>query len=91
MLNLFLALLLSSFGASNLSAAGGADGDTNKLTEAFSRIGRFRRWIKKSLLNGLICVKNRVVLCFTRQVIERRSKIHLYLISLKVCNLRTTK
>ena len=42
-LNLFLALLLSSFGASNLSAAGGVDDDTNKLSEAWKRIGRFRR------------------------------------------------
>ncbi|RXG73582.1 Sodium channel protein para [Armadillidium vulgare] len=51
-LNLFLALLLSSFGASNLSAPQ-SDGDTNKLAEAFDRIGRFKRWIKRSILNGL--------------------------------------
>ena len=36
-LNLFLALLLSSFGASNLSAADAGDDATNKLTEAFNR------------------------------------------------------
>ncbi|CAL8126446.1 unnamed protein product [Orchesella dallaii] len=46
-LNLFLALLLSSFGASNLSSPQ-ADAETNKLTEAFHRIGRFSRWIKYS-------------------------------------------
>ena len=34
-LNLFLALLLSSFGASNLSGATSEDDGTNKLTEAF--------------------------------------------------------
>ncbi|XP_018330937.1 sodium channel protein para isoform X3 [Agrilus planipennis] len=44
-LNLFLALLLSNFGSSNLSA-GTADNDTNKIAEAFDRIGRFIDWIK---------------------------------------------
>ncbi|CAG7823253.1 unnamed protein product [Allacma fusca] len=51
-LNLFLALLLSSFGASNLSAPT-ADAETNKLAEAFNRIGRFIRWIK-SLIRRLV-------------------------------------
>lgn len=44
-LNLFLALLLSNFGSSNLSAPT-ADNDTNKIAEAFDRIGRFIGWIK---------------------------------------------
>ncbi|XP_028134019.1 sodium channel protein para [Diabrotica virgifera virgifera] len=44
-LNLFLALLLSNFGSSSLSAPT-ADNDTNKIAEAFVRIGRFSRWIK---------------------------------------------
>ncbi|ODM91691.1 Sodium channel protein para, partial [Orchesella cincta] len=43
-LNLFLALLLSSFGASNLSSS--PDAETNKIAEAFGRIGRFIRWVK---------------------------------------------
>jgi hypothetical protein len=47
-LNLFLALLLSSFGASSLSAPQ-ADAETNKLAEAFNRIGRFTRWIKSGI------------------------------------------
>lgn len=47
-LNLFLALLLSNFGSSNLSAPT-ADNDTNKIAEAFDRIGRFIRWIKASV------------------------------------------
>ncbi|XP_071512580.1 sodium channel protein para isoform X17 [Panulirus ornatus] len=51
-LNLFLALLLSSFGASNLSAPQ-SDGETNKLAEAFDRIARFKAWVKRSVLNGL--------------------------------------
>ena len=79
-LNLFLALLLSSFGASNLSAAGGGTDDTNKLTEAFSRIGRFNRWIKKGVIHGLVFVKNQIVNCFTRQVNARRSKHQHYFV-----------
>ncbi|XP_011504558.1 PREDICTED: sodium channel protein para [Ceratosolen solmsi marchali] len=49
-LNLFLALLLSNFGSSNLSAPT-ADNDTNKITEAIDRISRFIGWIKRSILN----------------------------------------
>ncbi|XP_065166084.1 sodium channel protein para isoform X6 [Atheta coriaria] len=49
-LNLFLALLLSNFGSSNLSAPA-ADNDTNKIAEAFDRIGRFSAWIKSSIRN----------------------------------------
>lgn len=45
-LNLFLALLLSNFGSSNLVQP--ADNDTNKIAEAFDRIGRFINWIKAS-------------------------------------------
>ncbi|XP_018568934.1 sodium channel protein para isoform X2 [Anoplophora glabripennis] len=47
-LNLFLALLLSNFGSSSLSAPT-ADNDTNKIAEAFDRIGRFIKWIKASV------------------------------------------
>ncbi|XP_063929407.1 sodium channel protein para-like isoform X9 [Zophobas morio] len=49
-LNLFLALLLSNFGSSSLSAPT-ADNDTNKIAEAFDRIGRFTRWTKASVLH----------------------------------------
>lgn len=45
-----MALLLSNFGSSNLSAPT-ADNDTNKIAEAFERIGRFINWIKSSLLH----------------------------------------
>nr|XP_042894950.1 sodium channel protein para isoform X2 [Parasteatoda tepidariorum] len=51
-LNLFLALLLSSFGASNLSQAPAGD-DTKGIAEAFNRIGRAKRWVKNKLL-GLL-------------------------------------
>ncbi|KAF2359711.1 Sodium ion transport-associated [Trinorchestia longiramus] len=51
-LNLFLALLLSSFGASNLSAPAG-DGEPNKIAEAFDRIARFKAWVKRSIMNVL--------------------------------------
>ncbi|XP_026827703.1 sodium channel protein para isoform X3 [Ooceraea biroi] len=51
-LNLFLALLLSNFGSSNLSAPT-ADNDTNKIAEAIDRIARFIKWIKQNILNVL--------------------------------------
>ncbi|XP_043470788.1 sodium channel protein para isoform X7 [Leptopilina heterotoma] len=51
-LNLFLALLLSNFGSSNLSAPT-ADNDTNKIAEAIDRIARFIGWVKQSVLNLL--------------------------------------
>lgn len=54
MLNLFLALLLSSFGASNLSQAPAGD-DTKGIAEAFNRIARGKRWVKNKLL-GLLKV-----------------------------------
>ncbi|XP_069697315.1 sodium channel protein para isoform X12 [Periplaneta americana] len=49
-LNLFLALLLSNFGSSNLSAPT-ADNETNKIAEAFDRFSRFFNWIKRSALS----------------------------------------
>lgn len=49
-LNLFLALLLSNFGSSNLSAPT-ADNDTNKIAEAIDRIARFINWVKRNILN----------------------------------------
>ena len=71
-LNLFLALLLSSFGASNLSAAGGTDNDANKLTEAFNRIGRLRRWIKKWAGRAMTCITQSCIECCRRQISARR-------------------
>lgn len=58
-LNLFLALLLSNFGSSNLSAPT-ADSDTSKIVEAFDRIGRFINWIKTSILQFLKAIKNKI-------------------------------
>lgn len=58
-LNLFLALLLSNFGSSNLSAPT-ADSDTSKIVEAFDRIGRFINWIKSNILKGLKAIKAKV-------------------------------
>ena len=75
MLNLFLALLLSSFGASNLSAAGAVDDDTNKLAEAFDRIGRFRRWVKKLIVRGLCSLRDKIINCFRSQLSSRRGKL----------------
>ena len=66
-LNLFLALLLSSFGASNLSAPQ-VDNDTNKLTEAFNRISRFKRWVKRSIMKGLRMLRSKL----TNQISDQR-------------------
>ncbi|XP_021933650.1 sodium channel protein para isoform X5 [Zootermopsis nevadensis] len=49
-LNLFLALLLSNFGSSSLSAPT-TDNETNKIAEAFDRFSRFFNWIKRNALN----------------------------------------
>ena len=67
-----MALLLSSFGASNLSAAGGTDNDANKLTEAFNRIGRLRRWIKKWVGRAMTCITQSCIECCRRQISARR-------------------
>ena len=74
-LNLFLALLLSSFGASNLSAGGGGDDDNSKLSEAFNRIGRFRRWVKNIVGRTFINVKDRILECCQRQISARRGRV----------------
>lgn len=58
-LNLFLALLLSNFGSSSLSAPT-ADQETNKIAEAFNRISRFKKWVKSSIMNGLKKIKNKI-------------------------------
>ena len=59
MLNLFLALLLSSFGASNLSS-GPEEGEPNKLAQAIDRIDRFIAWVKRSIKAGIMAVINKV-------------------------------
>ncbi|XP_031636806.1 sodium channel protein para isoform X42 [Contarinia nasturtii] len=68
-LNLFLALLLSNFGSSSLSAPA-ADQDTNKIFEAFNRIGRFQRWIKQGICNALKSIKNKL----TNQISDQPGK-----------------
>ncbi|XP_066584602.1 sodium channel protein para isoform X5 [Prorops nasuta] len=65
-LNLFLALLLSNFGSSNLSAPT-ADNDTNKIAEAIDRIARFIKWIKRNVLNLLKMVRAK----FTNQISDQ--------------------
>lgn len=52
-LNLFLALLLASFGASNLSAPSSDSADTKKLQEAFDRFSRGSKWIKNKMMQLL--------------------------------------
>ena len=72
-----MALLLSSFGASNLSAAGGTDNDANKLTEAFNRFGRLKRWIKKWIGRLLTCLTQSCIECCRRQISARRGKLKI--------------
>lgn len=48
-LNLFLALLLASFGASNLSSPQADNVDTKKLQEAIARFSRFGCWLQRRL------------------------------------------
>jgi hypothetical protein len=50
-LNLFLALLLSSFGASSLSSPSTESADTKKLQEAFDRFSRAHKWIKGKVIS----------------------------------------
>lgn len=52
-LNLFLALLLASFGASNLSSPQADNVDTKKLQEAIGRFSRFARWTRRKIGNTL--------------------------------------
>ena len=76
-MNLFLALLLSSFGASNLSGANNDEDGTNKLTEAFNRIGRFKRFIKNLIVRGLNFLKDKILDCFRRSLtLERGESRH---------------
>ncbi|XP_033734222.1 sodium channel protein para-like isoform X6 [Pecten maximus] len=53
-LNLFLACLLSAFGADSLQDSGTEEAEPNKLLEAISRFKRFGSWVK---VNIIVCVK----------------------------------
>nr|AKH03687.1 voltage-gated sodium channel alpha subunit LNav14a21+ [Lymnaea stagnalis] len=52
-LNLFLALLLSSFGSESLSRSESAD-EPNKIAEAIDRFKRFGNWVKVKII---VCIK----------------------------------
>lgn len=78
-LNLFLALLLSNFGSSNLSAPA-ADSDTNKIAEAFDRISRFINWVKMNILNFLKMIKNKL----TNQISDQATHCKSYSVSLEI-------
>lgn len=67
-LNLFLALLLSNFGSSSLSAPT-ADNDTNKIAEAFNRIGRFKKWVKRNIADCFKLIRNKL----TNQISDQPS------------------
>ncbi|XP_074640062.1 sodium channel protein para-like [Tubulanus polymorphus] len=64
-LNLFLALLLSSFGAESLQASQSAD-EPNKMQEAADRVSRFLNWAKVKLsqcFKGVIKKKRAIPPC----------------------------
>ncbi|KAL9871761.1 sodium voltage-gated channel paralytic isoform 9-T19 [Glossina fuscipes fuscipes] len=67
-LNLFLALLLSNFGSSSLSAPT-ADNDTNKIAEAFNRISRFKNWVKRNIADCFKLIRNKL----TNQISDQPS------------------
>ena len=73
-MNLFLALLLSSFGASNLSGATSDEDGTNKLTEAFKRISRFKLFVKKLILKSFAFIKDRSIECFRKSLSLERGE-----------------
>ncbi|KAF8791824.1 Sodium channel protein para like protein [Argiope bruennichi] len=70
-LNLFLALLLSSFGASNLSQAPSDTADTKKLQEAIDRFTRGFRWVKNILLQILKSIRAK----FTNQIADQGTEM----------------
>lgn len=70
-----MALLLSNFGSSSLSAPT-ADQDTNKIAEAFARIGRFVDWIKRSVGNFFKSIKNKLTNQISDQPPGERTQHH---------------
>ncbi|GIX70910.1 sodium channel protein [Caerostris extrusa] len=71
-LNLFLALLLSSFGASNLSQAPSDTADTKKLQEAIDRFTKFFNWVKNVLLRILKSIRAKL----TNQIADQGTEMH---------------
>ena len=67
-------MLLSSFGASNLSGATSDEDGTNKLTEAFKRISRFKLFAKKLILKSFAFIKDRSIECFRKSLSLERGK-----------------
>ena len=60
-LSLFLALLLSSFGASSLSSPSTDSADTKKLQEAFDRFSRAHKWMKRKVISLFTLFKVSIV------------------------------
>lgn len=82
-LNLFLALLLSNFGSSSLSAPT-ADQETNKIAEAFNRISRFKKWVKSSIANGLKKLKNKITNQISVQPSGKKSWLCLCVVYIRI-------
>jgi len=58
-LNLFLALLLSSF--SDMGGGGDEDDEPDKMAIAFGRFGTFKRFLIRSIKNFFVFLKNKIV------------------------------
>ncbi|GFT37955.1 sodium channel protein para [Nephila pilipes] len=74
-LNLFLALLLSSFGASNLSQAPSDTADTKKLQEAIDRFSRGFNCLKNLLLRILKSIRAKLTNQIADQGTEMREDL----------------
>nr|XP_042895936.1 sodium channel protein para [Parasteatoda tepidariorum] len=74
-LNLFLALLLSSFGASNLSQAPSDTADTKKLQEAIDRFSRASNWVKNLIFRILKSVRAKLTNQIADQATDRRDDL----------------
>jgi len=73
-LNLFLALLLSSFGAESLSSVAPEEAEVNKLQEAADRISRFTIFVK-SHFHYCVRVKiPRILIAIAKRREESRRK-----------------
>ena len=73
-MNLFLALLLASFG-SNILSEGEKQGDDNKIDEAIDRIQRAIRFVFRYILR-LFCLRKRVT---KKQICQSSTKETIYL------------
>ena len=64
-LNLFLAVLLTSF--AGMGEGGEEDDEPDKMQIAFGRFGTFKRFIARKIKEFFVGIKNKIVGCFTKR------------------------